>query len=71
MSIPAPETFRARIETYAEQNPEASVPEILGRFLAEPTDEQREFVESALSTDTGEDEAPQTADEADGVGGVA
>lgn len=54
-SIVAPEVFRERVRQYAEQNPEASVPEILGRFLAEPTVEQLAFVEEALASEDGSD----------------
>ena len=59
MSIVAPETFRERIVQYAKQNPETSVAEALGRFLAEPTDEQQKFVEEVLAA-AGED-APHDA----------
>lgn len=51
MSIIAPEVFRERIERYVEKNPEASVPEVLGRFLVEPTDEQQAFVADVLADD--------------------
>lgn len=51
MSIIVPEVFRERIERYVEKNPEASVPEVLGRFLVEPTDEQQAFVADVLADD--------------------
>jgi hypothetical protein len=49
MSIVADDVFAERIAQYIEQNPDASAPAVRGRFLIEPTDEQREFVESMLS----------------------
>ena len=55
MSIVAPDVFRERVRRYAEQNPKATVPEILGRFLAEPTAEQLALVEEALASEDGAD----------------
>lgn len=49
MSIVVPDVFADRIEQYLKQNPDASAPEVLGRFLIEPTDEQRAFVEAVLA----------------------
>lgn len=55
MSIGAEDVFADRIARYIEQNPDASAPAVMGRFLIEPTDEQREFVESMLSDAGGSD----------------
>ena len=57
MSIVAEDVFADRIIRYIEQNPDASAPEVMGRFLVEPTDEHREFVESMLSDAGGSDAA--------------
>ena len=57
MSIVADEVFADRIAQYIEQNPDASAPAVMGRFLIEPTDEQREFVESMLPDAGGSDAA--------------
>ena len=57
MSIVADEVFAERIAQYIEQNPDASAPAVMGRFLIEPTDEQREFVESLLADAGGADAA--------------
>lgn len=68
MSIVSPDVFADRITQYAEQNPDASTPEILGRFLLEPTDEQRAFVEDVLVGDV--ETAARAADSDDGSTGA-
>jgi hypothetical protein len=54
MSIVAQGVFADRIAQYVEQNPNATAPEVMGRFLVEPTDEQQAFVEDILAADGGD-----------------
>lgn len=49
MSIVAEDVFADRVAQYIEQHPDASAPAVMGRFLVEPTDEHREFIESMLA----------------------
>ena len=53
MSIVAEDVFADRVARYVEQNPDASAAAVIGRFLLEPTDEQREFIESLLADASG------------------
>lgn len=71
MSIVAQDVFADRIAQYIERNPDASAPEVLGRFLLEPTDEQREFIESMLDGEANENASSRARSESDGAGGVA
>lgn len=71
MSIVAQNVFADRIVRYIEQNPDASAPEVMGRFLVEPTDEHREFIESMLDSETAESTPSRPHSESDDVGGVA
>lgn len=57
MSIVAEDVFADRVVRYVEQHPDTSAPAVMGRFLIEPTDEQREFVESLLADAGGADAA--------------
>ena len=69
MSVVAPEVLRERAERYAARNPEATLPEVLGRFRLDPTEnsDERTVVENALAARSGPDAPRETADETGGV----
>jgi len=70
VSIVAEDVFADRIEQYIERHPDASAPEVLGRFMIEPSDEHREFVENLIGDDGDEAETPQTDSKAGSAGGI-
>jgi len=51
MSVVAPEALRERVERYADRNPDATLPEVLGRFMLDPdvNSEERTVVENVLA----------------------
>jgi hypothetical protein len=55
MSVILPERLIERVELYAEQNDNPTVPEALGRFLIDPagpeSEEERTLVKEVLTAD--------------------
>ena len=69
MSVVAPETLRERVEQYVDRNPEATLPEVLGRFMLDPDEDsdERAVVENTLA----EARAPDADRDAGGKQGGA
>ena len=69
MSVVAPETLRERVEQYVDRNPEATLPEVLGRFMLDPDEDsdERAVVKNTLA----EARPPDADRDADGEQGGA
>jgi len=66
MSVVARERLAERVEQYADRNPGATLPEVLGRFLIDPDQagEERSVAEAVLDSCEGRP-APHDADDGD------
>lgn len=64
MSVVARERLTERVELYAQNRPEATTAEVLGRFSIDPSEEneERQLVEAVLSGEIETDTAASAAE---------